>query len=296
MKYDILRGRDQIGGSCVEVSGDDGTRILLDVGMPLYDEEHGDFPFGMHQRPTQELLEKGVLLDIPGLYAANTDKPAFTAIIVTHSHLDHYGLAHHAHPAIPVYASAGTLAILEVNRVFQGEAAQPADLRPLPDDAPLQIGSLTVTGIPVDHSAPDSRAVLVEADGQKLLYSGDLRAHGRTGFRFEKLLTDKRLQGLDWLILENTTRSPSASGHGYAREEDVENELVGLAKANPDKLIAVMASAQNLDRVVSCYRAAKLTGRLLVIDVYQAYVLMKLKGLSKALHPGKIEAVHWEKG
>ena len=47
-----------------------------------------------------------------------------------------------------------------------------------------------------------------------------------------------------------------------------------------EKLVAVVASGQNVDRLVSCYRAARRSGRLLVIDPYQAYVLMKLAPLS----------------
>ena len=46
-----------------------------------------------------------------------------------------------------------------------------------------------------------------------------------------------------------------------------------------EKLVAVVASGQNVDRL-ACYRAARRSGRLLVIDPYQAYVLMKLAPLS----------------
>ena len=35
MRYQIWRGQAEIGGMCVEVAADDGTRILLDLGMPL---------------------------------------------------------------------------------------------------------------------------------------------------------------------------------------------------------------------------------------------------------------------
>jgi len=166
---------------CIEVAADDGMHILLDIGMPLYDAEGADYPFGTPQLGAAELLQSGVLLDIPGLYADDPEVPAFAAIVLTHSHLDHYGLAHHAHPAIPVYGSRGTLAILELGRVFFPDAALPGDLRVLPDDGPLRFGSLSVTGVSADHSAPDSRALLIEADEQKLIYSGDLRAYGRTG-------------------------------------------------------------------------------------------------------------------
>ena len=35
-------------------------------------------------------------------------------LLLTHAHLDHYGLAHHAHRSIPVYGSRGTLAVLQI--------------------------------------------------------------------------------------------------------------------------------------------------------------------------------------
>ena len=266
---------------CVEVAADDGTRALLDLGMPLVGPDGGDFPRGTPQRPTEELIAEGVLPDAPGVYPHDPTAPAVAAIILTHSHLDHYGLAHHAHPAIPVYGSEGTIAILEVGRVFFPDAKLPADLRVLPTDEPVHFGALSVTAIPVDHAAPDSRALLVEGDDQRLLYTGDLRAHGRTGFRFERLLVDERVQGIDWLLCEGTTLGSSGGSHGLRSEAEVEEKLAELARGNPDKLVAVVASGQNVDRLVSCFRAAKRSGRQLVIDPYQAYVLMKLSGLSK---------------
>ncbi len=291
MRYDIHRGRDEIGGMCIEVAADDGTRILLDLGMPLYDEQGRDYPFETPRLSTEELLERGVLRDVPGLYPSDPTAPDFAALILTHAHLDHYGLVHHAHPAIPVYGSRGTLAILELGRVFFPDAGLPGDLRLLPDDESLSVGSLTVTGVPVDHSAPDSRALLIEGDGQKLIYSGDLRAHGRTGFRFEKMLTDPRLKEADWLLLEGTTLGAGGDSHGLRSEQQVEEELVALAAASPQKLVAVIASGQNLDRLVSCYRAARRSSRLLVIDPYQAFVQRRLAPLSSSLPQSDWEGV-----
>lgn len=268
---------------CIEVSSDSGTRILLDLGMPLVTPDGGDYPPDTPQRDTADLIEEGVLRQIPGLYADDLDSPSISAIVVTHAHLDHYGLTHHAHPAIPVYGSEGTLAILDAGRVFFPDASLPAILKLLPLDEPLQIEDITVTAIPVDHAAPDSRALLVEADGQRLLYTGDLRAHGRTGFRFENMLTDERLRNVDRLLVEGTTLGSSGGSHGLKSESAVEEELVGLATDNPGSLVAVVASGQNVDRLVSCFRAARRTGRLLVIDPYQAYILMKLEPLSKSI-------------
>ncbi|AUB84085.1 MBL fold metallo-hydrolase [Candidatus Thiodictyon syntrophicum] len=268
---------------CIEVASEDGTRILLDLGMPLYDANHEDVPRDTQQRPTRELIAEKVLPDVAALYADDPAAPAFSAIILTHAHLDHYGLAHHAHPDIPVYGSRGTIALLEVGRIFFPDAALPGDLRELPEHGPLLIGALAVTAIPVDHGAPDSRALFVESNGQRLLYSGDLRAHGRTGYRFDALLRDTRLHGIDWLLLEGMTLGASASPHGQRSEQDVEESLVMIARRDNDKLLAVIAPGQNLDRLVSCFRAAKRSGRLLVVDPYQAFVLMKLAPLSASI-------------
>jgi len=289
VKCQIHRGQHEIGGMCIEVAAHEGTRILLDLGMPLQAPDGGDFPWGTPQRPTEELIAEGVLVDVPGVFPHDPSAPGVAAIVLTHSHLDHYGLAHHAHSAIPVYGSAGTLAILDVGRVFFPDATLPADLRPLPTDEPVRLGGLTVTAIPVDHAAPDSRALLVEADGQRLLYTGDLRAHGRTGFRFEKLIADERVQGVDWLLCEGTTLGSSGGSHGLSSEADVEERLLELGRDDPEKLLAVAASGQNLDRLVSCFRAARRTGRQLVVDAYQAYVLLQLAPLSP-----NIPQVSWE--
>jgi ribonuclease J len=285
----IHRGQHEIGGMFIEVAAADGTRIVLDLGMPLTAPDGGDFPRGTPQRPTAELIAGGVLRDVPGVFAHDPSAPGIAAIILTHSHLDHYGLAHHAHPAIPVYGSEGTMAILEVGRVFFPDAALPADLRRFPSGETIRFGDLTVTAISVDHAAPDSLALLVEADGQRLLYTGDLRAHGRTGFRFENMLADERLRGVDWLLVEGTTLGSSGGTHGLRSESDVEDSLLDLAAENPGKLLAVAASGQNVDRLVSCFRAARRSGRQLVIDAYQACVLMKLAPLSK-----NIPQVTWD--
>jgi ribonuclease J len=95
------------------------------------------------------------------------------------------------------------------------------------------------------------------------------------------MLSDERLHGVDWLLIEGTTLGSSGATHGLRSEADVEGKLIELARAEPGKLVAVVASGQNLDRLVSCFRAARHSSRLLVIDPYQAYVLMKLASLSK---------------
>src|SRR5450759_1694243 len=126
----IHRGSKKIGGSCVELRSPRGDRILLDVGMPLTQPDGSDWPRGTMTRPGEELRREGVLPDIDGLYAGST--PEVSALVLSHAHLDHYGLAHYVHPDIPVYGSRGTIEMLRASKLFVPDAAVPADLRELP--------------------------------------------------------------------------------------------------------------------------------------------------------------------
>jgi ribonuclease J len=225
-------------------------------------------------RPGNELRAERVLPNIEGLYVGST--PAFSALVLSHAHLDHHGLAHYVHPDIPVFGSRGTIQMLKVSCLFIPDASVPACVCELPGSDAVSIGPFKVCGIPVDHAAPDSRALLVEADGQRLLYSGDLRAHGRQRELFDSLPAKAGL--IDVLVLEGTTVGQPAGSHGLPSEADVERRLTELLKSN-DGFVSVIASGQNIDRAISVYRAALASGRELVIDPYQAYVLMMLKNI-----------------
>jgi ribonuclease J len=275
VKVVLHRGAQHIGGSCVELRSENGSRILLDLGMPLTQPDGSDWPRGTMARPGEALRREKVLPNIEGLYAGS--KPEVTALILSHAHLDHYGLAHYVHNDIPVFGSRGTLAMLRASKLFVPDAVIPENLRELPTSEAKSLAAFSVQGIPVDHAAPDSRALLVEADGQRLLYSGDLRAHGRQPQLFKDL--PAAAGPIDVLILEGTTVGQAQGSHGFTNEIDVEHRLAELLKANGSGLAVVIASGQNIDRAISVYQAALATGRELVIDPYQAYVLMMLKDI-----------------
>lgn len=270
----IHRGAAQIGGSCVELRAANGQRILLDVGMPLTRPDGRDWPRGTMCRPSAELRNENVLPNIDGLYSDAT--PKFSALVLSHAHLDHHGLAHHVHPSVPVYCSRGTIKMLRASKLFIPDASLPANIRELPPRGRINIGAFSVQGIPVDHAAPDSRALCVEVDGQRLLYSGDLRAHGRQRHLFDSL--PDAAEAVDVLVLEGTTVGQASGSHGFPSEEDVELRLAELL-AHDSGIVFFIASGQNIDRAISAYRAALSTGRELVIDPYQAYVLWLLKDI-----------------
>ncbi|MPY73442.1 MAG: MBL fold metallo-hydrolase [Alphaproteobacteria bacterium] len=142
---------------------------------------------------------------------------------------------------------------------------------PIRDRNPIQLGPFSITPYLVDHSAYDAYALLVEADGRRLLYSGDFRGHGRKASLFERLLREPPHE-VDVLLMEGTTMSRGGAAEGFPTESDLEARFVTHFRET-EGLALVWTSSQNIDRLVTIVRACRQTGRQLIIDLYTAEVL-----------------------
>lgn len=247
MRVNVIRGQNQIGGNIIEVATNK-TRILLDVGLEL-DDENVQLP------------------DVEGLFS----NAAFDAVFISHYHGDHLGLAYYIDNRIPLYIGEASYRIVKAADDYKGIESITPDgfLRHL---VPIVIGDITVTPFLCDHSAFDSYMLLCEADGEKVLYTGDFRSNGRKSFdRLLNALPDK----VDKLICEGTTLSRKAQTP--LREADLEEQAVTEFK-NATGPIFVLQSSTNIDRIVTMYRAAKRSGRVFLQEVYMADVTSAVGG------------------
>ena len=228
-----------------------GARLLLDLGLPL----DGD-PEDVTRHPVIERLDgNGDLL----------------GLVLSHGHIDHWGLAHLAGPQLPVALGAATHRILQAAAPFVPRPYLPARPVEFESGQPLTFGPFRVTPHLVDHSAYDAYALEIEAAGTRIFYSGDFRAHGRKAALFERLL-ERPPRNIDVLLMEGSTLGRLTAQQAFPSETDMENRFVDLFGQIPG-LALVAASAQNIDRMVSLYRACKRTGRTLIIDLYTAEIL-----------------------
>jgi ribonuclease J len=274
MKLTIHRGTREIGGSCVKIQSS-SSRILIDLGLPLVDENRERFDAGnIKDKSKAELIKSRILPDIKGLY--KHEGPAFDGILLSHAHQDHYGLLSFVNSQIPIYLSDGCKELIEISRFFGQTDIEPINVQTLKSWQSFSIGDFKVAPYLVDHSAFDAMAFLIEAEGKKLFYSGDFRGHGRKSVLFEKML-DKPIRDITCLMLEGSMFGRDKGE--YQTETDLENKLVELL-ADKEKLYFVACSSQNIDRLVSIYRACVRTGRIFVIDPYTAYILDRLKKIS----------------
>ena len=276
MELTIHRGTHEIGGTCIELMSG-SSRLILDLGLPLVNESGDQFSLNSDETSVDTLIQSGVLPDIPDLFQKN--RSIDTSLIISHAHQDHYGLAHYIEAAIPVYLTKGTKALMEASQIFLPQVKVNPDLHDLPVWKTIRVGEFKVTTYLVDHSAPDSVALLIEADGKKVFYSGDFRASGRKKKVFDNLINNPPIE-IDCLLLEGTMMGRGSQP--YKTESEVEQALCRLfgMKSN---LALIFASGQNLDRLVSIFRAAKKNNQLFVIDLYTAFVLHKLRSISDSI-------------
>lgn len=275
MNLTIHRGTKEIGGSCVELQSKN-SRILLDFGMPLVDD-NGD-PFNdrnIIKQSKEELIEQGILPAIEG--ALKGQEPTIDAILLSHPHQDHYGLLSYINPNIPIFMSEGCKALVEVSVFFEQTSYSPDNVKTVEPWKPFQIGDFTITPYLVDHSGFDAFSYLIESNTKKVFYSGDFRAHGRKSVVFDNLIK-RPPKEIDYLILEGTMINRDNGKN--TTEQDIEEALVKQFKTN-DNLFFIACSSQNIDRLVSIYRACKRSGRTFVIDPYTAFILDKAKNISE---------------
>lgn len=272
LKLTIHRGADEVGGNCVEVTHG-ATRVVLDLGLPLFDKDRKTSDSFRYRRMSLDALQaEGILPPVEGLF--DLDNPSVVrpdAVLLSHAHLDHTGLVDFSHPSIPIYASRGTSKMLLAGKLFARQPELPRDrFRALVTGEPVTIGEITVTGYGVDHSIHGAMGLLLEAGGETLFYTGDLRMHGLHHLDMSRLLHRLRRRGIDTLLVEGThmglpTKDPRP-------ELQIESDIDRLV-AEADGLVLACTSPQHVDRLTAFYRAAQSSGREFAVDLYAAFVM-----------------------
>lgn len=246
----IHHGAEEIGGNCLELRCD-GQTVLIDLGAPL----DGSMV-------TAESLPSAIGVVEPG--------PRPLGVFVSHGHRDHWGLVPFLKTSVPVWIGEGAGDILRAAE-FWGVGVDLCETGHLRDRVPIRVGPFTITPYLADHSGFDAYSLLVEAGGKRLFYTGDFRGHGRKAAAFRRLIEDPPTRA-DVLVMEGTSLRSPGDGDGSGpstdpTESDLEMELAQTLRT-VEGTVVVLGSPQNIDRLVTTYRAALRSDRDLVLDVY----------------------------
>jgi ribonuclease J len=259
MELIIHQGASTLGGNCVEIKIDSES-ILLDAGVPVKED-----PI-VNQEYFGKIAQR------------------VKAVFISHPHPDHYEMISYLDDSIQVYMSNGCKKIITVAHKFGQTEYNPNEALVLSENPIKVFNGLTVKPIKVDHSGFESLAFFISDQKTNILYSGDIRDHGRQAYQTEKLKQD--FAGIvDYLILEGSLLSRSYEG--VKDEEEVKKQLTDVINET-GQLAMIAFSSQNIDRLVSVYKACLSAGKTLVFDPYTAYILDQLKDISK-----KIPQFNW---
>lgn len=257
MKLILHRGAHEIGGTCIELIHSSGARIILDAGRPL------DAP-----------------PDAIGLLPETLDLSRPATVLICHPHQDHWGLIHELPDTWPIWTGEASARLIGISTRLARQTLN-SPFRTWKAGVAFDVGPFQITPILTDHSAFDAAMLLIEGDGRRLLYSGDFRRHGRKGRLVDRLMASPPAK-VDLLILEGTnlgTDKPVMS------ESALEADFVALMARKSGRIFTAW-SGQNIDRTVTLYRAARRTGRDLVVDLYTAEVLEAIADGTRLPRPG----------
>lgn len=243
MEVTIHRGTQEIGGSCVQLTSQ-GRSILLDAGSPLGDS-----------RSYVNLADINI-----------------EATLISHSHQDHYGLIDSLDPTVPVYIGEIGCKMIAAARIFTGKEPLKNNFKHFKAWQEFEISPFRITPYLMDHSSVDSFGFLIEANGKRVFYSGDFRAHGSKEGAFEKFIA-RPPKDIDLLLMEGTMMGRGSEV--YQKENDLENEMLEVLR-NESGPAFLICSGQHIDRICAAYRACKKAGRIFVVDIYTAWILHEL--------------------
>jgi ribonuclease J len=242
VKFTIHRGTKEIGGSCVQITAESRS-ILLDAGLPL-----------------GESLSDVDLKEID-----------FSDVFISHPHQDHFGLIENLAADKTVYIGETARQFIAATRVFLEKPPLTNTFSSLLNRTWVELEpNFRVMPYLMDHSCVDAFGFLVEADGKRLYYSGDFRAHGRRKKAFDWFLSDPP-RDIDVLLMEGTMMG--RENVAFADEDDVEQGMFEVLRTHNDRACFLICSGQHIDRFCAAYRAAIRAGRIFVIDMYTAYIL-----------------------
>jgi ribonuclease J len=242
----------------------------------------------------------GINYIVPDITYLEQNKHKIKGHIFTHAHLDHIGAVRHLIHRIPapVYSTKFTLAMIEKN-MEEATSGYSPDYRPLDPEAHerVQLGEhFSVELVRVNHSIPDSAAVVVRTPLGVIVDTGDWRfeenpVDGKK-FDLERLTKIATEEGILMLLNESTNcESDGTHAHG---ELDIQASFGQVMEKYPTNRLIISCFSSQIHRIQLLLDEAKKHGRKVAFQGYSMIQNLELALKTNAIHVPKDVIVKME--
>lgn len=207
----------------------------------------------------------GVDLVLPDIRFIESEKINLKAIVITHSHEDHYGAIADLWPILkaPVYVSPFTAGMLESKRAYEGDSeAVPVNLFKAGDV--FEIGPFKIEAVPVNHSIPEPFSLAITTPLGVVVHTGDWKIDHAPSMG--PLTDEKRFREIgDKGVLALICDSTNAMRDGESpSEQEVSDSLEKIIEAAEGR-VAITTFSSNVGRIRSVAKAAEEAGRKVLL-------------------------------
>jgi len=154
-------------------------------------------------------------------------------------------------------------------------------------EAAQSVGGLQLKHFPVDHSIFGAAAFAVETSSGWVVYTGDLRLHGRRGYLSERFIHSAAQLRPIVLICEGTN---TESDNIVVSEEEAYTKALETVKEAKALVIADFGP-RNVERLLTFQQVAEENNRCLVILAKDAYLLKAMRYASQEVPDIKSDKV-----
>ena len=246
-----LGGTGEIGMNCYCYGigpADDRQWLMVDLGVKFGDDK-----------------DHGIDVVLPDVSFIASDKRRLAGLVLTHAHEDHLGAVAWLWPQLqcPIYCTPFCAHILNLKLKEAGLDGE-VKVHILAQGSRFDVGPFDVEMVSVTHSIPEPTALMIRTSQGNVLHSGDWKID-RTKL-MGKGMDEKRLrelgdEGVDVLVCDST--NVLREGHSPS-EADVAATLLDIVTHAKGR-IAITTFASHVDRILSAVRAARTTGREVVV-------------------------------
>jgi len=216
----------------------------------------------------------GINYIVPDISYLEERKDKIRGIIFTHGHLDHIGAVRHLLHKMPVPVYGGKFTLGMVQKIME---ESDTDYRPVynimnPEAHDrVQLGSsFGIELVRVNHSIPDSTAVVIRTPVGVLINTGDWRFEEDPvdGVKFDlaRLEQVSREEGL-LLLMNDSTNCEDAGSHQHG-EKDIQVSLGQIMDNSKSSRLIVSCFSSQIHRMQLIMQEAKAHGRKVAIAGY----------------------------